>query len=97
MAYLNIVADAGEVLGISVILLIIMFVSLAICWIPGAIAHSRRHRNASAIAICGLCGIFVWPCFFVALIWAFTNNIKPRRRRRRLARQYDDAEQWPFP
>jgi len=41
--------------------------------IPGVIARQRGHRNATAILVCGLVGLVVWPAWVVALVWAFTS------------------------
>lgn len=45
--------------------------------IPGRIAARRGHPSATAIRICGLFGILFWPCWFVALIWAYTGGLNP--------------------
>ena len=48
--------------------------------LPGRIARSRRHPNATAIGVCGWLGlplVVLWP---IALAWAYT---PPRQRRRR--------------
>ena len=55
-------------------------------WVPGAIAKSRHHSQREAINVCGWVGaIFVWIFWFVAFVWAFTENNRPQIRRRRHA------------
>lgn len=44
---------------------------------PGYIARSRRHSKADAINTCGWIGLFVWPAWIVALVWAYTENNTP--------------------
>jgi cytochrome b561 len=63
--------------GLWIILSVLLFVVAAFfIWfvgcLPGHIARGRGHENAQAIRICGLIGILIWPCWIVALIWAFT-------------------------
>jgi hypothetical protein len=55
----------------------ILLVCLLICPIPGIIAQCRRHRNTTAIWVCGVIGGFVWPFWLVALIWSLTANVEP--------------------
>ena len=47
-------------------------------YLPGMIAQSRKHSKAESIKVCGIVGIIFWPAWFVALIWAYSeNNDKP--------------------
>jgi Na+/proline symporter len=55
-----------------VILLAIAVAAVLIGAVPGIIARRRGHENALAVRVCGMVGIFIWPCWIVALIWAFT-------------------------
>lgn len=52
------------------ICLFVLIISLA--WLPGRIAKRRGHANATAIRVCGVIGLIIWPCWIVALIWAYT-------------------------
>jgi hypothetical protein len=47
--------------------------------VPLMIAASRRHRNFAAIAVTNL--LLGWTAvgWVVALIWAFTDNVKPKK------------------
>jgi ABC-type dipeptide/oligopeptide/nickel transport system permease component len=60
-----------------VIILLAAVVVVLLGCIPGIIARRRGHENALAIRICGMVGILIWPCWIVALIWAYTG---PDRR-----------------
>lgn len=42
--------------------------------LPYVIADNRGHPNADAIRVCAWVGVIIWPCWFVAIIWAYTNN-----------------------
>jgi hypothetical protein len=48
----------------------LILAALSVCCVPGWIASNRRHRNATAIFVCGF---FLLP---VAFIWAFTDNVE---------------------
>lgn len=45
--------------------------------LPGAIARSRNHPQADAIAICGWMGILTLVLWPLALIWAYLAPGKP--------------------
>jgi hypothetical protein len=47
--------------------------------LPGQIAKRRGHPSWQAIAICGFVGLFLFPCWIVAIIWAFTGTGKTER------------------
>ena len=78
------------VAGLSVVALIVLtIIGIGLGFLPGIIASHRRHRNAVPIWVASFVGMFctfgiVW---FVALIWAFTDNVEkkrsPARRRSR--------------
>jgi len=51
----------------------ILFIGLA----PGHIAKDRGHPSWEAIRLCGLIGLFIWPCWLIALIWAYTGKANP--------------------
>lgn len=40
--------------------------------IPSQIAQSRGHRNLSAISMCSIVGVFFFPAWIIALVWAYT-------------------------
>ena len=63
-AYL--LAGVGIVIGLAVI--------LALGYWPGMVAKRRGHPNATAIRICGLIGVLIWPAWIVALVWAYTGG-----------------------
>lgn len=87
----------------GIVILIVVVLGAAVGWIPGAVAYSRRHRNAGAIMACGLCGMFFFPAWVAALVWALTNDVEAPRsrvssrasgrrgRRRRVSHQVSDA------
>ena len=71
----------GEWGLVFVVLLIVAVAAVLLAGLPGLIAAKRRHPNAEAIQVCGIIGIFIWPCWIVALVWAYTGpdlgKIKP--------------------
>lgn len=56
---------------------VVVAVLCGLVWLgglPGSIARSRGHPNASAISVCGWVGIITFGVFWlVALVWAYTN------------------------
>jgi hypothetical protein len=61
------------VLGGAVILAGILFLGLG----PGLIAKRRGHPSMEAIRILGVIGLLIWPCWIVALVWAYTGKANP--------------------
>ena len=47
---------------------------------PGWIAKSRGHPSWEAIRLCGFIGLLLWPCWLIALIWAYTGKASPPPR-----------------
>lgn len=47
---------------------------LLIGYWPGIVAQRRGHPSAAAIRVCGLIGLIIWPCWFIAFIWAYTGE-----------------------
>ncbi|HUX15268.1 MAG TPA: DUF3302 domain-containing protein [Phycisphaerae bacterium] len=69
--------DAGFVLVMVVVAIAVIF---TIGLLPGYVATSRRHSKREAIWVCTILSLFLWPLWFVAMIWAFT-EAKPTPRR----------------
>ena len=86
----------GLWIAISVLVLVVaLFAAYFIGCLPGYVARRRGHENALAIRVCGLVGIVVWPCWIVALIWAFTGPDRgpaPDREGSAVQRILDRAE-----
>lgn len=64
----------------NILTLVLIFALFAVVWLaslPGTIARRRRHRNASAISICGIIGAVIWPAWIVAIVWANTADVLP--------------------
>ena len=55
--------------------------------LPGRIARSRRHPNATAIGVCGWLGLPLLALWPIALAWAYTPP-KQRRRRRPMEEEW---------
>ena len=58
--------------------------------LPGRIARSRRHPNATAIGVCGWVGLPLLALWPIALAWAYT---PPRQRRRRRPTEKERTEE----
>ncbi len=67
----------GNLLGGIGLLLAFAGVILAAALLLGWIAERRGHHNAEAIHVCGIIGVFIWPAWIVALIWAHTRPASP--------------------
>jgi len=59
----------GVVVGLALLLLLGYW--------PGLVAKRRGHPSATAIRILGLVGLLLWPCWLIALIWAYTGKAEP--------------------
>jgi len=55
----------------------VLAVLLLIGYWPGLVAKRRGHPSATAIRILGLVGLLIWPCWLIALIWAYTGKAEP--------------------
>ena len=77
LALLDAAPGPGPVAGIFLLLGVLLGGIVFVHWfggVPGAIARSRGHPDALAIAICGWVGVFTFfILWLVALIWAHTN------------------------
>ena len=60
--------------------------------LPGRIARSRRHPNATAIGVCGWVGLPLLALWPIALAWAYTPP--KQRRRRRPTEKERTEEEW---
>ena len=77
----------------ALILVVILIVTAVVilAWMPGSIAKSRGHSKADAITICGFLSIILWPLWFLAIIWAFTENNRKSATPKRANRALTDA------
>lgn len=50
----------------------IALVIASLVGIPSQIAQSRGHPNTAAIGVCAIVGVFFFPLWLIALVWAFT-------------------------
>lgn len=64
-------STAWELLGPFLSIVVAGVVVFLFLMLPGIIAIRRKHKNATAILVCGL---LFWP---VGLIWSLTNNVEP--------------------
>lgn len=80
----------GYVICVGVVIGILLLVA----WIPPSIARARGNVNADAIAVCAYVGIIIWPCWLIALIWAFAGpdnkRVSESLRRDNISRGYRD-------
>lgn len=58
---------------------IVILAAAAVLFIPGMIAHKRRHKNAQAISVCGLLGPLTGGIsWIIAFVWSLTDpNHRP--------------------
>ncbi|MCC7314133.1 MAG: superinfection immunity protein [Planctomycetes bacterium] len=61
-------------LGIVAALAGCMLVAAFLLLLPGIIAAHRKHSKTEAIQACSLVGLFFFPAWCVALVWAFTED-----------------------
>jgi Superinfection immunity protein len=75
--------------GVVIVLLIAYF-------FPALVAAMRRHNNQNAIAILNLLLGWTFLGWVIALVWAATNNVKPKasRSEQQETIQYSSVEEW---
>lgn len=56
----------------------VIILTLFAYFLPFIIASQRRHRNAGAILITNLLLGWTFIGWVIALIWAMTDNVKPK-------------------
>tara|TARA_R110002096_G_scaffold435927_1_gene664228 strand:+ start:1322 stop:1549 length:228 start_codon:yes stop_codon:yes gene_type:complete len=62
--------------GEAVLWLFILFVAILVYFLPTIMANSREHNNAQAICILNLFLGWTFLGWVIALVWAFTDNVK---------------------
>jgi hypothetical protein len=62
----------------TIIFLFIIVASFGLYFLPAIVAMCRRHRNTAAILILDLLLGWSFIGWVVALVWAFTNDVKPK-------------------
>ena len=63
-------------------LTLVVAATLLVGLLPGIIAKSRRHTAADAIMLCGFLGLGTGIFWLVALVWAHTQDNRPREMMR---------------
>jgi len=69
---------AIEFTSLGLILFIVIVIILGIIKVhtlPGRIAAQRSHPQVTAIEVCSLLGLLVFPLWMFALIWAYGGTI----------------------
>lgn len=61
-------------LGIIAIIVGCVVAIALLAFLPGIIATHRKHSKLDAIKACSIVGLFFFPAWLVALIWAFTED-----------------------
>jgi len=54
------------IIGISIVVILIAMLAT----MPGFVASDRKHKQARAVRYMGYVGVFFWPLYIAALIWA---------------------------
>lgn len=57
----------------------VIFILIFIYIIPASVASKRGHNNASAIAVLNLFLGWTLLGWVLALVWAYTDNVKTKR------------------
>lgn len=81
--------------GVLVVISIPLLILLAL-W-PIKVARSRGHASKEAITVCTVVGLFVWPAWVVALVWAYTGPDNGAATRELIARKKLQAYTRGFP
>jgi uncharacterized membrane protein len=64
--------------SLSLILLSVIIIILGIVKVhtlPGQVAEQRGHPQVTAIEVCSLLGLLVFPLWMFALVWAYAGAI----------------------
>ena len=69
-------------IAIVMILVVYVVVMGLLVFLPIHIANERRHSKADAIKVCAILSLVLLPLWFVAIIWAFTEDNRHARFRR---------------
>lgn len=56
------------------ILIVGVFIAVVFGGIPGNAAKRRGHPSWEAVRLCGYIGLFFWPLWIIALIWAYASK-----------------------
>jgi hypothetical protein len=67
-----------EVTSLSLILFSVFIIVLGIVKVhtlPGQVAEQRGHPQVTAIEVCSLLGLLVFPLWMFALVWAYAGVI----------------------
>src|SRR5947207_2572973 len=66
-----VVLDGHPILW-SLVLAVGIALIIYLIYLPIAVARQRGHPQKEAIAVCTVLGLFLWPLWLVALVWAHT-------------------------
>lgn len=56
------------------VIVLIVYTIVVLHMLPGKIARKQDHPQASAIEVCSLMGLIIFPFWMVAMVWA---NFRP--------------------
>ena len=62
-----------SLISFSVIIIVLGIVKVHT--LPGQIAEQRSHPQATAIDVCSLLGLLIFPLWMFALVWAYAGTI----------------------
>lgn len=80
-------SDAVTLVGYVILAILVLVFVVAFAILPIYVARRRGHASREAITVCTIVGLFIWPAWVVALIWAYTgpdNGAKERELLRRI-------------
>lgn len=90
-------SDQLRLIGSIVLILVLIGLLLVLAAWPIVTAKKRGHASQEAITVCTIVGLFIWPAWIVALIWAYTGPDNGARERDLIARKKAESFTRAFP
>jgi hypothetical protein len=68
-----------DIAAIALVVLFSLFLLSLVVYLPIHFARERRHTRIDAIRACAFLSLLLPPLWFVAMVWAFTEDNRKSR------------------